>query len=569
MGVIQKELALQKATGASVVIMHRGKVALIRGFGTGVTPRTSFPVSPELLTALEALRMVENGQLNLDQPVTAYLSGFKVPGGITLRQLLSHTSGLAESVLEPIAAPGQVFSYSPVGYSVVAQVIQQVSGRPFADQLIGDLGLPSTTLATSTAQDMARVLEFLLTGRPAWLPASRLLEMKTAVLGVPPFNEAFGLGLGIKQRRGYQSFGTSYLEVIPSQQLGVLVLTGAPGFSHDAIVEAALDAIKVARPRPAPPVSTANVADYLGLYEWLSPQDGSMDLYRVYQAADGLHLSSSAGDFPFVTLVRDGFTVNGVRTAFLRNADGVVNFLWAMQAAPRLPQPARDVNLPFQGTVPPFDAARAVLQPTSQAFNDVAAAAARSNPALLAFGTANLTESGAFDEIRRCLGPVGSVGIRVALGLDLRNPDHVRRLETLFEIAQEKAVPLLIELTDPQGRTLDVASMATFTGVAAKYPVRVCIARAGGTGLDPAADLTAARNLAEAYRNHPEAWKNAYLELSGTGSQGAPLVEVLRLWGWPRVLLGGGDLREELQLPLRRSERAALLGNDGSGFLGR
>ena len=91
---------------------------------------------------------------NLDQPVTAYLSGFKVPGGITLRQLLSHTSGLAESVLEPIAAPGQVFSYSPVGYSVVAQVIQQVSGRPFADQLIGDLGLPSTTLAMPLASSM-------------------------------------------------------------------------------------------------------------------------------------------------------------------------------------------------------------------------------------------------------------------------------------------------------------------------------------------------------------------------------------------------------------------------------
>lgn len=625
--------------------MHRGKVALIRGFGVAdrdtraaVTPKTVFRIgsTTKVLTALGALRMVENGQLNLDQPVNGYLSEFKVPGAITLRQLLSHTSGLAERIAlygptdpnalrdyvagltrdNTVAAPGQVFSYSNMGYNVAGRVIEQVAGRPFAEQIVGDvaasLGMPATTFslssgvaqgykdgqpvrpipdngaqypsgfALSNAQDMARVLELLLTGGKAGgrqvLPSARVREMETPVLGVPPFKEAYGLGLWIKQRRGYQSFGhggnvdgyTSFLETIPSQQLGVLVLCNQDNFSGDAIMEAALDAVKVPKPRPTPPVETANVADYLGLYEWLSPTDNSVDIYRVYQADDGAHLSYLGGDFRLATLARDAFTVNGVPLAFLRNPDGIVNFLWAIQAAPRLPQPARDVNVPFTGTVPALDAARAVLQPASRAQNDTAAAAARANPALLAFGTANLLEDGAFDELRRCLNALGSVGIRVPAGLDPRNPDHVRRLETVFEIAQEKAVPVLFELGDAQGRTLDAAALNAFADIAAKYAkVRVCVARAGGTGLDPAADLTAARNLVEAYRDHPQAWQNAYLELSGTGQQGAPLVEVLRLWGFNRVLLGGGDAQAVLRLPMRRSERAALLGNDGSGWLGR
>ena len=81
------------------------------------------------------------------------------------------------------------------------------------------------------------------------------------------------------------------------------------------------------------------------------------------------------------------------------------------------------------------------------------------------------------------------------------------------------------------------------------------------------ADLTATRNLAEAYRDHPEAWRNAFLVLSETGP--AELAEVLRLWGFPRVLMGGGDPQAILRTPMRRAERAALVSNDASAWLGR
>ncbi|MEO3827710.1 amino acid adenylation domain-containing protein [Actinomadura sp. B10D3] len=114
------------------------------------------------VTAFGALRLVDQGVLDLDEDVAAYLTGWRLPGGarVTVRHLLAHLSGLAPNpgkgyprggpvptlldVLNgrppaanpPVtvdAEPGAVFRKANVHYSVLQQVMTDVTGRPFPD----------------------------------------------------------------------------------------------------------------------------------------------------------------------------------------------------------------------------------------------------------------------------------------------------------------------------------------------------------------------------------------------------------------------------------------------------
>ena len=115
------------------------------------------------------LRLTADGDISLDDPVHRFLPAFAGPGKdqVTVRQLLTHTSGLpdhrtyyeylsdagavrAAILAEPLEAePGTVFRYSDLGFILLGELAQSVSGAPLADlarQLVfGPLGMPDTT----------------------------------------------------------------------------------------------------------------------------------------------------------------------------------------------------------------------------------------------------------------------------------------------------------------------------------------------------------------------------------------------------------------------------------------
>lgn len=118
----------------------------------------------KLVVALGVMRMVEAGQLDLDRDVSAVL-GWRVrspafpKARITLRQLLSHTSGLidpdeyrvplGERLADRIAQPGlwdakerpgEAFRYANIGFPVIASVMEKASGERF-DRLMHRLVL--------------------------------------------------------------------------------------------------------------------------------------------------------------------------------------------------------------------------------------------------------------------------------------------------------------------------------------------------------------------------------------------------------------------------------------------
>jgi CubicO group peptidase (beta-lactamase class C family) len=171
-----REMARRQIPGVVFVLVSGGEITIARGFGAAqLEPRR--PVDPDrtrfrlasvskAITATAALQLVERGRLDLHANVNTYLRGFEVGdrGPITLHHLLTHTAGfderligiaarsadevqplpdyLARSMPPTFIEPGRVISYSNHGLALVGLLIQQVSGRPFADYIRDEIFEP-------------------------------------------------------------------------------------------------------------------------------------------------------------------------------------------------------------------------------------------------------------------------------------------------------------------------------------------------------------------------------------------------------------------------------------------
>ncbi len=102
-------------------------------------------------TALAVLVACEEGTLSLDEPAG--------PPGATVRHLLAHASGLGPEPGPPLARPGTTRIYSNVGYRLLADLVADRSGMPFADYLregvLGPLGMALTSFEPDHTPDAA------------------------------------------------------------------------------------------------------------------------------------------------------------------------------------------------------------------------------------------------------------------------------------------------------------------------------------------------------------------------------------------------------------------------------
>lgn len=165
----------------------------VDGYGTDasgapVSQTTPFRIASlsKSFTAALVVLLAERGTLDLDAPLTDALPQFAMAderaGGITLRMLLAHTSGLgtgsardfarpetddAQSLLEDLrdetlgADPGSEHEYSNLGYALAAAAIEEVTGRPFDEalriELLEPLGMTDTTSVTQCAAPVGGV----------------------------------------------------------------------------------------------------------------------------------------------------------------------------------------------------------------------------------------------------------------------------------------------------------------------------------------------------------------------------------------------------------------------------
>jgi len=139
---MQHELAI---LGMSVATVKDQELIWAQGFGyadveakrpaTADTPYEIASLTKTLSSAI-LLQLVEQGKVNLDDPVSKYGIYIKSPGVIRVKHLLGHTSE---------REPGSLFLYNGGRYAYLQKVIERASGRPFAelmaDTLLDPLGM--------------------------------------------------------------------------------------------------------------------------------------------------------------------------------------------------------------------------------------------------------------------------------------------------------------------------------------------------------------------------------------------------------------------------------------------
>ena len=169
-----QRMQVHGVVGASIAVIENGRLRDTINLGLE-SALTGVPISEESVfqvgsisksvAAWVAMTLVRDGKLALDQPVNDYLRRWKIPQSnfdleqVTLRQLLSHTAGLSlhgyagfvESEALPsleeslsgtargaasvklFRAPGDGFSYSGGGYSLIQLLVEETSGMTFSE----------------------------------------------------------------------------------------------------------------------------------------------------------------------------------------------------------------------------------------------------------------------------------------------------------------------------------------------------------------------------------------------------------------------------------------------------
>jgi CubicO group peptidase (beta-lactamase class C family) len=183
-GVVPLQLAREDIAGAVVVVVKDGKVLFGKGYGFSDVEKRA-PVSVDdtlfrpgstskLFTWTAVMQQVEQGKLDLDKDVNAYLD-FKIPEAfgkpITLRDIMTHTPGfedyakdlfttdpthvqalgvhLATHQPKRIFPPGTTPAYSNYATALAGYMVERVSGKPFAEYIeqfiTGPLGMNRAT----------------------------------------------------------------------------------------------------------------------------------------------------------------------------------------------------------------------------------------------------------------------------------------------------------------------------------------------------------------------------------------------------------------------------------------
>jgi CubicO group peptidase (beta-lactamase class C family) len=232
--------------GATVALIRGGKVVWTEGFGFAdlsaripMTTETEFNVGSlsKTPTAWAIMQMVDDGKLKLDAPVDTYLRRWHLPPSsfdnneVTIGRLLSHTAGISEhgyhgwdptSPLPPIedslagktgtgavqvvSTPGAAHHYSGANYTILALVIEEISGRPFSAYMESQIFRPLHMLhanygiPTDFEKSMAKPYDAL--ENP--LPILRYNELAAAGLTTNIHDLANFAAGGLKSKTGAQ-----------------------------------------------------------------------------------------------------------------------------------------------------------------------------------------------------------------------------------------------------------------------------------------------------------------------------------------------------------------------------
>lgn len=185
---VRSELARQHIPGLSVAVLRGDSVVLARGYGYAnvehhvpATDSTVYEVGSisKQFTAAAIVLLSEDGRLGLDDAIMRYLpDGSSIWAGVTIRHLLTHTSGISDQSLDTLDwrrdyseeelvrlaaaqpllfGPGESESYSGTGYTLLGIIIHRVTGKFYGDFLRDRIFRPLDLRAARVNSDTAIV----------------------------------------------------------------------------------------------------------------------------------------------------------------------------------------------------------------------------------------------------------------------------------------------------------------------------------------------------------------------------------------------------------------------------
>ena len=304
------QLEQNNAGNSALIMINQGEVTAEHFSGPQpVDQHTLFATASfsKWITALGVMSLVEQGVLDLDAPVSRYLKRWQLPAsefdhsGVTARTLLSHTAGLTdglgygdylpdeeiptllESLRQPRASsgprniivgqpPGEDFTYSGGGYLILQLLVEEVTGRSFAQHIqqtvFNPLGMSRSTYdylgdqsnhsanfdetgrivptyryasaaatgLSASADDLTQLVRGLTTANPKRPIKSDTLAQMLMPHGYFAGSAIWGLGtmLYVTDNMGNPVFGhdgandpaiNATVRINPSNQQGIIVIT--------------------------------------------------------------------------------------------------------------------------------------------------------------------------------------------------------------------------------------------------------------------------------------------------------------------------------------------------------
>jgi CubicO group peptidase (beta-lactamase class C family) len=334
------------APGVSVAVIQHGKPVYDKGYGLAnleydipVTPQSIYHIASvsKQFTAMAMVLLEEDGKLSLEDDLHKYLPELPDYGHpVTIRQLLQHTSGVRdqwqtlalagwrlddvitqEQILRVLFrqkelnfVPGTRHLYSNGGYTLAAEIVARVSGKPFPEfcreRIFDPLGLAHThfhldhrrivrdraysysqngsgyeaeplnyanvgaTSLFTTAPDLARWLDNFREPKVGGRRAIERLQEQAVLADGTKIHYALGLEIG--NHRGLKTIShggadagyRSFVVWFPEQELGVAVLSGLASYNCGGTAYKVADAVlgdklgPEAKPSPAPAAAQTN-----------------------------------------------------------------------------------------------------------------------------------------------------------------------------------------------------------------------------------------------------------------------------------------------------------------------
>jgi len=205
---VPKLMELYEIPGVSIALVRDGRIVYTAAYGVadinaGRKMTADLPMRVQSISksvsAWAVMKLAEEGKLKLDDPIEKYLNGWKLPAsdypqdGVTVRRLLSHTAGLpigdVFALYSPDEAvptlkeslnrtavlfqmPGKSFSYSNVGYNLLELIIEEVTGRDFAEymknEILYPLGMYHSDFEWNEESLTSAPLGYTLEGKPVF-----------------------------------------------------------------------------------------------------------------------------------------------------------------------------------------------------------------------------------------------------------------------------------------------------------------------------------------------------------------------------------------------------------------